>query len=112
MAPVFGLLTAINLYTTYKSVDNITEIYLNNQRSKLLFDQYLAEGNDRMPTMREINSQEFISVPNFLNKHYCRFVAFGKKSISQVIGMTNPKYYITSVMHQLHKDNRNFVYYI
>ena len=56
MAPVFALLTCINLYTTYKSVDNITEIYLNNQRSKLLFDQYLAEGNDRMPSMREINS--------------------------------------------------------
>ena len=43
MAPVFGVLTFINLYSTYVSSFLIEEYYLNNQRAKLLFDAYLAD---------------------------------------------------------------------
>ena len=38
MGPVFSLLTLINLYSTYTGACLIDETYLNNQRSKLLFD--------------------------------------------------------------------------
>ena len=115
LAPVFGVLSFINLYSTYSSANLIEEVYLNNQRSKLLFDEYLSPGNDRMPTMTEINDKSNFTVPNFLNWHYCRYVQFGQHSVSKVMEKqaTNTKhYYVTSLMHQLHKENRNFVYYI
>ena len=47
-----------------------------------------------------------------MNWHYCRFVRFGQNSISHVLGMTQPNFYVTSLLHQLHKENRKFVYYI
>ena len=47
-----------------------------------------------------------------MNRHHCRFVRFGEKSVSHVIGGQSKHYYVTSLMHQLHKENRNFVYYI
>jgi len=55
MAPVFGVLTFVNIYSTYSSAYLIDEIYLNNQRSKLLFDQLLASDDKSVPSMKEIN---------------------------------------------------------
>ena len=49
--------------------------------------------------MKEINDKSNFTVPNFMNWHYCRFVRFGEKSISHVIGMSKPNYYITSLLH-------------
>lgn len=57
MAPVFGILTFINLYSTYISANLIDEVHLNNQRAKILFDEYFREGNDKMPTMKEVNDK-------------------------------------------------------
>mmetsp|Transcript_22811 Transcript_22811/g.28250 ORF Transcript_22811/g.28250 Transcript_22811/m.28250 type:complete len:193 (-) Transcript_22811:450-1028(-) len=100
MLPVFGVLTFINLYFTYNSANLIEEIYLNNQRSKLLFDDYLAPENTRMPTMKEINDKSNFTVPNFLNRHYCRYIRFGEKSVSRVISKKSTKhYYVNSLMH-------------
>jgi hypothetical protein len=62
--------------------------------------------------MVEINDKSTFTVPNFMNWHYCKFIRFGEKSVSQVIGASKPNYYVTSLMHQMHKENRNFVYYI
>ena len=104
MAPVFAGLTFINIYSTYSSAYLIDEIYLNNQRSKLLFDKLLASENNTVPTMKEINESSNFAVPNFMNWHYCRFVRFGQNSISHVIGMTQPNFYVTSLLHQLHKE--------
>ena len=114
LAPVFGVLTFVNLYSTYTSANLIDEVYLNNQRSKLLFDELFSKQNEtgRIPSMKEINDKSNFTVPNFMNWHYCRFVRFGEKSISHVIGMSKPNYYITSLLHQLHKEDRNFVYYV
>ena len=52
MAPVFAALSFVNIYSTYSSAYLIDEIYLNNQRSKLLFDQLLASENNSVPTMK------------------------------------------------------------
>ena len=71
--------------------------------------------NDRMPTMKEINDSSNFTVPNFLNWHYCKYVRFGEKSVSKVMSRqatNHTHYFVTSLMHQLHKENRNFVYYI
>ena len=46
LAPVFGVLTFVNLYSTYTSANLIDEVYLNNQRSKLLFDELFSEKNE------------------------------------------------------------------
>ena len=53
MAPVFGVLTFINLYSTYVSSFLIEEYYLNNQRAKLLFDAFMTD--KKVPAMKEIN---------------------------------------------------------
>ena len=114
LVPLFGVLTFINLYATYASANLIDEVYLNNQRSKLLFDEMLSSKNQtgKVPTMKEINDRSNFTVPNFMNWHYCRFIRFGENSISHVIGKSKPNYYITSLLHQLHKADRGFVYYI
>lgn len=63
--------------------------------------------------MKEINAKSVFTLPNYMNRHYCRFIRFGERSVSQVIGgLRSKQYYVTSLMHQLHKENRNFVYYI
>jgi len=113
LAPVFAFLTFVNLYSTYSSANLIDEVYLNNQRSKILFDQFLLRENTtkQIPSMREVNALSNFTVPNFLNWHHCRFIRFGENSISHVIGQSK-NYYVTSLMHQLHKEDRNFVYYI
>lgn len=99
MAPVFAVLTFINLYSTYTSANLIDEVYLNNQRSKILFDELLADGNETMPSMKHINDRSNFTVPNFLNWHHCKFIKFGEQSISHVIGMTSQNYYVTSLLH-------------
>ena len=105
-------MTFINVYTTWKSASMIDDIYLNAQRAHLLFNDYLAEGNDKVPSMKEINDKQVFQVPKFMNWQHCRFIRYGEQSISQVLGMSQPNYYVTSLMHQLHKEGRNFVYYI
>ena len=115
LLPVFSILTFINLYSTYTSANLIDEIYLNNQRSKLLFDNYLSgadEGERVVPSMKTINNLANFTLPNFMNWQYCRYIRFGEKSISKVLGDRSKHLYVTSLMHQLHKENRNFVYYI
>lgn len=62
--------------------------------------------------MKVINEKSTFTVPNFMNWNYCKFIRFGEHSVAQVIGASQPNYYITSLMHQLHKENRNFVYYV
>ena len=47
-----------------------------------------------------------------MNWHHCKFIRFGENSIAQVIGASEPNYYTTSLMHQLHKEDRSFVYYV
>lgn len=101
LAPIIGVLTFVNLYATYTSANLIDEVYLNNQRSKLLFDELLSEKNvtGEIPPMKTINDLSTFTLPNFMNWHYCRFVRFGEKSISHVIGLSKPNYYITSLLH-------------
>lgn len=38
--PIFMVLTAVNITASYLSVKVIDEIYLNNQRSFILFDEF------------------------------------------------------------------------
>lgn len=99
LVPVFGILTFINLYSTYTSANLIDEVYLNNQRAKLLFDELFKGESDRVPSMKEINEKSNFTVPNFMNWHHCKFIRFGEQSVAQVIGASHPNYYVTSLLH-------------
>ena len=82
LAPVFGFFTFVNLYTSYVSAGMIDDIYLNNQTSKVLFDQLFDKGCETMPTVKEVNALTVYAVPNWLNYNYCRYIRFGEKSLS------------------------------
>ena len=68
--------------------------------------------------MKSINDMSTFTVPNFMNRNYCSFIKFGVNPISHVMGMGKPlqagepNYYVNSLLHQLHKENRKFVYYV
>ena len=112
LAPVFAVLTFMNLTMSYCSARMIDEIYLNNQRAGLLFDEFMASDLEQVPSMKSINRKVNFLLPKLVNRQHSRFIRFGEKSVSDVIGGSNKHYYLTSFLHQLHKEDRNFVYYI
>ena len=125
LMPTFFILSSVNLYTAYKTASIIDEVHLNNQRAKLFFDHYfrLDEKDCRafphknsdakgVLTMEETNAREYFTLPTFMNPQSCRFIRFGEKAISKVLADSSPNYFTTSVLHQLHKDDRVFCYHV
>ena len=60
----------------------------------------------------EANDKEIFCFPNILNKKNCKFIKYGHFSINDVLENSKPSYYAQSVIHQLSKTDRNFVYHI
>ena len=60
----------------------------------------------------EVNDKEIFFFPNFLNMNNCKFIKYGYFSINSVLENSKPSYYAQSVIHQLSKTDRNFVYHI
>lgn len=58
------------------------------------------------------NLMEVFYLPNFFNPHYCKFIKFGHRTIGKVLATSKPHYYTKSVILQLEKNERNFVYHV
>jgi len=54
--PVFFVLTGINIYSSYSSIKIIDEVYFNNQRAFLLFNEYFNSNKKRVLTCFEANN--------------------------------------------------------
>jgi hypothetical protein len=83
LIPTCLALSTVSITATYYSAAIIDEIYLNNQRAKLIFDLYLEKGI--IPDVEKVNAAEIFHLPNFLNFKRCSYVKFGEREISQVL---------------------------
>lgn len=99
--PVFFVLTILNISASYLSVKVIDELYLNNQRAYLLFNEYF--NSKQIMTAQEANHKEAFYYPNMMNKNACKFIKYGQNSIYQVLAFSKPHYYTQSVLKQLEK---------
>lgn len=95
LLPTCLFLSSISIAATYKSAAVIDEIYLNNQRAKLAFDQYFE--TNVIPNVVQVNSFEVFHMPNFLNFNRCSFIRFGEREISHVLTDQKKNYYAKSV---------------
>ena len=104
LLPTLIVLSIANLTTSYWSAKVIDEVYLNNQRAKLVFDRYFESNCQHMPYLQEVNAQERFCVPNFANMQRCKYIRFGEKTISQILTASDdddssPNYFTNSVVH-------------
>lgn len=65
-----------------------------------------------MMNVVEGNFKEIFFLPNFINAHYCKYIKFGHRTIGKVLATSKPQYYTKSVILQLEKNDRNFVYHV
>lgn len=89
--PIFFVLTAVNVFGSYMSVRVIDEVYLNNQRSYILFNEFFKDKN--VKNVEEINNQENFCLPNLMNSKNCKFIQYGHHSIYEVLAASKPHYY-------------------
>ena len=47
-----------------------------------------------------------------INTQQCKFIKYGYYGIAEVLSNSNANYYTASVMMQLEKGERNFVYHV
>ena len=94
------------------SVKVIDEMYLNNQRAFIVFNEYFKTNQEKIMSVTEANNKEIFCFPNFLNTKHCKFIKYGYLNINEVLENSKPSYYAQSVIHQLSKTDRNFVYHI
>ena len=94
------------------SVKVIDEMYLNNQRAFIVFNEYFKTNQEKIMSVTEANNKEIFCFPNLLNKKHCKFIKYGNLNINEVLENSKPSYYAQSVIHQLSKTDRNFVYHI
>lgn len=110
--PVFLVLTTINVTASYLSVRVIDETYFNNQRAYILFNEYFSSGDKQVLSVEKANSKEKFYLPNILNRMNCKFIRYGHFSIYEVLASSKPHYYTQSVLQQLDKQDRLFVYHV
>lgn len=79
--PVFILFTIMNISTSYCSVKVIDEIYLNNQRIFILFNEYFKTEGKNVLKVEEANNLEAFYLPNLINFNNCKFIKYGQDSI-------------------------------
>jgi hypothetical protein len=94
LVPTFLVLSAVNMYASYKSALVVNENYLNNNRAALIFDRYFQSpelsvaqqeeklGNNEQPVrtiedVHIVNLKEKFYVPNLLNFCRCKYIRFG-----------------------------------
>lgn len=77
-----------------------------------MFNEYFRSNGENIVNVELINHREAFYYPNFTNKNICKFIKYGQFSIGSVLAMSNPNYYTGSVLKQLEKGDRNFVYHV
>lgn len=76
----------------------IDEIYFNNQRAFLVFNEYFNSNKENIINAADANHKEVFYLPNFLNLSMCKFIRYGHHSIGKVLEMSKPHYYTKSVI--------------
>lgn len=94
--PVFCFLTCVNIGTSYLSAKVIDEIYFNNQRAFLLFNEYMK--TKTILSAELVNHMEVFYLPNIINLKVCKFIKYGNHTIGKVLATSKPHYYTKSVM--------------
>lgn len=79
--PVFFVLTIMNITASYLSAKVIDEVYLNNQRAYLLFNDYFKNEEKVIHTAEYINHIEAFYLPNLINTKVCKFIKYGEKTL-------------------------------
>lgn len=110
--PVFFVLTIMNIAASYLSAKVIDELYLNNQRAFLLFNDYLKDKERLIHTAEYINHIEVFYLPNLINSKVCKFIKYGEKTLYQALEKSIVKDHSQSLLKQLSKKDRRFVYYV
>jgi len=82
--PFFIVLSIINSYAAYKSVNMIELNNFNRQRATLVFRHFLK--TDTILTTKEISFKERITLPNSMNKNYLDFIKIGENSVEELFG--------------------------
>lgn len=62
--------------------------------------------------VEKTNHMEVFCLPNLMNLKNCKFIQYGHHSIYEVLAISKPHYYVQSVLKQLEKTERNFVYHV
>ena len=62
--------------------------------------------------VKTANLAEVFAFPNLMNLKNCKFIKYGHYSINQVLEGSKPHYYSQSVLQQIAKTDRNFVYHV
>lgn len=96
--PVFIVLTGFNIAASYQAAKVIDEVYLNNQRAFILFNEYFSSGKRNILSCYDGNLKEIFYLPNFCNTHFCKFIKFGHRTIGKVLATSKPHYYTKSVI--------------
>eukprot|EP00347_Sterkiella_histriomuscorum_P003816 403362828 len=110
--PVFFVLTVMNIAASYYSAKVIDELYLNNQRAFLLFNEFFKSNEKLIHTAEYINDIEAFYLPNVINLKICKFIKYGEKTVYQALEKSIAKDHSQSLLKQLSKQDRNFVYYV
>ena len=92
LVPVFFVFTVVQGITTHISTKIVDEIYLNNQRSAMLFDDYFKNGQKTFESCAVINNQEIYCFPDMLNPQRCNYIKYGQESIGNVLVSKNRHY--------------------
>lgn len=75
---MFIVLSTMNIAASYLSAKVIDELYLNNQRAYLLFNDYFKNDEKILKTAAYINHIEVFYLPNVMNLKVCKFIKYGQ----------------------------------
>ncbi|CDW83257.1 UNKNOWN [Stylonychia lemnae] len=109
--PIFIVLTGMNIAASYFSAKVIDEIYLNNQRAYLLFNEYF-QNNYKFSSAAHINHIEVFYLPNLLNMKVCKFIKYGHSSVYSLLEDKKDKLYQQNLVNQLKQKDRKFIYHV
>ena len=74
----------MNIAASYLSAKVIDELYLNNQRAFLLFNEYY-KNSYKFSTAAHINHIEVFYLPNIFNMKVCKFIKYGQHSVYDLL---------------------------
>lgn len=77
-----------------------------------MFNEFFKSSDKIFKNASEINLKEVFYLPNLMNLKNCKFIQYGHHSIYEVLAQSKPHYYTQSVLKQLEKTERNFVYHL
>mmetsp|Transcript_35926 Transcript_35926/g.26683 ORF Transcript_35926/g.26683 Transcript_35926/m.26683 type:complete len:116 (-) Transcript_35926:178-525(-) len=102
LVPLFAVLSALNIYTSYYSAKVIDEIHLSPQRANILLQEYFScENGEAAPLLSvpEVNHSEAFYLPNLFNSKYCRFIRYGQSNVGKVVAKKSKTFLQESILN-------------